>query len=126
MSARGELKKIDQVRKTFVGQFARYGKKRGKWNGDTVLLLNIYHADRVGDHGFKVLEPKLLVTDHLWFNLTGGFAALNLMQGDRVLFDARVKEYRKGSVKRDLPVSFDYKLSHPYKVQKVKENNQRE
>lgn len=117
MKIRSELEKIDGIRKTFVGTFDRFGQKQGRYKGATVLLLKVYHATRLPEQQSYTVSD-FMVTDHLWFNLTKQFAALNLVKGDIVLFDARVKEYRKGSVKRDIPVAFDYKLSHPYKLQK--------
>jgi hypothetical protein len=65
-----------------------------------------------------------MVTDHLWFNLTKGLAALNLRPGDTVRFDARVKPYTKGyqgyrDDVYDRPVEIDYKLDRPTKIQKV-------
>ncbi len=77
----------------------------------TVLLINIKDADGT------------FVCDHLWFMLTKQFDALALREGDAVQFDARVKEYEKGYRGwRDgviAPITRDYKLSHPTRVQKV-------
>lgn len=116
MKVRRELEKINEVRKSFIGRFDRFGIKLGKYSGKTVLLLDVYHATRISNSFIR--EDR--VTDHLWFNLTKQFESLNLVKGDMVLFDARVKEYRKGSIRREIPVSYDYKLSHPYKLVKVK------
>ena len=60
-----------------------------------------------------------MVSDHLWFNLTMQFQASDLRKGDRVLFDARVKQYTKGSIKRGIPISTSYKLSYPTKIRKL-------
>ena len=93
----------------------RYGKKNG-WKGkteQTILLKNIRDA-----HG-------ILVSDHLWFNQTKGFAALELKDGDVVQFKARVKEYEKGYKGRredelfeEHPMETDYKLSNPTDIKK--------
>lgn len=115
MNIRTQLKAINEVRQSFIGQFVRFGRKHGKRSGPTVLLINIYPVKR-NDINYTINGPKM--TDHLWFNLTQQFQALNLVSGDNVLFDARVKPYRKGSYKRGIPVSIDYKLSHPYKLYK--------
>jgi hypothetical protein len=95
-------------RATFTGTFERYGLKTGWGKGPpkkTLLLRDI-----IDSRGVKVCE-------HLWFNLTMGFAKLRLQPGDVVQFDARVKLYTKGYKGRredvDKPMERDYKLSHP-------------
>ena len=51
------------------------------------------------------------------------FERIDLREGDRVEFCARVKEYEKGYAgRRDdvyKPVEIDYKLSHPTRVRKL-------
>ncbi len=71
------------------------------------------------------------MTDHLWLNYTKGFQALGqLTAGDKIQFEARIKEYWKGYVGNrtdefGLPLSMshpprkDYKLSHPTKIKRV-------
>ncbi len=109
---RTELAYRDGERATFCGTFERFGSKRG-WMGDepTLLLKDIRTPDGTP------------ICDHLWFNRTQQFAALDLAPGDVVQFDARVKAYEKGyKERRDdvyVPIETDYKLSHPTKVQKV-------
>lgn len=98
-------------RGTYSATFVRFGTKDG-WVGPvpTVLLKDV--KDLTG----------LVVTDHLWFNLTKGFDACNLQPGDVVAFDARVAIYRKGyqgyrdKLRFEKPITYDYKLSHPTKV----------
>lgn len=110
---RDVLKKIGSAeRHTFTGTFERFGMKRGyKGPVETILLLEIRDAD--GNE----------VTDHLWFNLTAGFAKLDLKQGDRVKFDGRVDLYQKGyrgyrhGACQNL--STDYKITYPSKVSKI-------
>ena len=110
---RKTLEAREEERARFKGTFERFGAKTG-WKGrpETTVLLREIH-DSAG-------AP---VCDHLWFNLTKAFAALDLQPGDTVAFDARVKEYVKGYLgRRDdvyKPVEIDYKLSHPTKVRKV-------
>ena len=109
---RTELAKMEEVRDTFTGTFVRYGEKHGyKGPMPTVLLKNVH--DQSGKE----------VCDHLWFNLTKGFASLNLKGGELVEFRARVKEYVKGYQGRrydvDVPVEADYKLSHPTKLRVI-------
>jgi hypothetical protein len=100
----------------FSGAFKRYGKKAG-WRGmekTTVLLVDIKF-----DNGKDACN-------HLWFNLTKQLAAINLWEGMRLEFDARVATYEKGykghrfddmsdaSDPSDFkPVETDFKLSHP-------------
>lgn len=105
----------EEERATFHGTFERFGIKSG-WQGrqeKTLLLKDIY------DHTGK------RVCDHLWFNVTRAFAAMNLQAGDQVQFDARVKKYQKGYFgRRDdvyKPAEVDYKLSHPTKIRKIVE-----
>jgi hypothetical protein len=75
--------------------------------------------------GVRFLGTDVEAADHIWFNETKGFQALGtLEQGEIVEFDARVKEYRKGYWGNDWerqiehPPGFDYKLSHPTKIQR--------
>ena len=59
-----------------------------------------------------------LVTDHLWFNYTKGFAELGkLIVGDVISFNARVASYEK------LGHKIDYKLERPTKVKLVSHKN---
>ena len=110
---RKELKKINDVRATFTGTFERYGFKSGWYMPErTVLLKDIRNAN------------GKIVTDHLWFNLTKGMESLGeLLEGQTIQFDARVKPYIKGYAGRDAyePQSIDYKLSHPTKIKLVEE-----
>lgn len=105
---RKELGKLYNVRQSFIGKFKRFGKKIQN-KQPTILLLNIYAIDR---KSLNIQSPML--TDHLWFNLTKQFQALDLHKNDLVIFDARVKEYTKGFNKK-----IDYKLSHPYHITKI-------
>ena len=88
---REKLKAIEEVRDVFYGTFQRTGRKgRGH---RTVLLTNIYDCN------------MKLMTDHAWFNLTKGIEDLGrLNPGDQLKFRARVKEYRKGSMRRGIKV----------------------
>ncbi len=110
---RDELKGIENVRQEFIGTFERFGIKRDYGRDKkTVLLKDIETTG--GDR----------ICDHLWFNFTKGFASLpSLENGDRISFEARVKEYKKGySGYRDdvfKPIEYDYKLSHPSKIKRI-------
>jgi hypothetical protein len=108
------LKEKEQQRTLFSGTFVRCGEKAG-WKGkkeQTVLLENIKDA------------RGIIVSDHLWFNLTKGFAVLGeLKEGDVIQFKARVKKYIKGyrgyRDDVDKPIEEDYKLSNPTDIRKV-------
>lgn len=96
----------------YTGEFVRTGIKHG-YMGDitTVLLIDVRD------------ESSKMVTDHLWFNMTRGFAQANLQAGDIVEFRGRVEKYVKGykGWRDDVckPLEEDYKLSFPTKVRKV-------
>lgn len=110
---RRKLKEKENSRETFTGEFEKYGWKTGyTYPERTILLLNIKSEN--GEN----------VADHLWFNLTKGFAELGeLKKGDLIRFKARVKRYTKGykGYREDIykPIETDYKLSHPSKVEKI-------
>lgn len=80
---RPELAQNNEKRMRFRGEFVRFGEKSG-WRQPekTILMKNVRFA-----------HDDELAADHLWFNLTKGFAKLNLLEGDIVEFDARVKQY---------------------------------
>jgi len=106
------LKNINGKRECFTGVFVRYGTKssfRGP-RKTTILLKDIKDQNGV------------ILTDHLWFNLTKGFDEYDLKEGDIISFDARVKKYQKGykGYREDVyePIETDYKLSHPSKIKK--------
>lgn len=107
---RKTLKAIgNQTRHTFTATFARFGTKNGYMGIEkTVLLQNI--KDENGN----------LISDHLWFNYTTGFAKLRLKEGMHIQFNARVAEYEKGykGYREDVyvPIEIDYKLSYPTKI----------
>jgi len=112
---RKQLGKKEGKREAFSGTFVRLGTKKG-WQGSvegTVLLREIKD------------ENKVVVADHLWFNLTKEFDCLDLKEGEIVSFNARVKEYTKGYFGWDeekameSPIATDYKLSYPTKIKKI-------
>jgi len=107
------LKNFEGKRKRFRAYFVRFGTKKGYKGLERTILLK-YVED---------VSTNRLVAEHLWFNLTKGFAALDLKEGDQVEFDARVKRYVKGykGYREDVwkPLELDYKLSHPTKLRKL-------
>lgn len=110
---RKKLKALEDVRQTFTGVFVREGIKNGyKGPLKTILLKDIKDLD--GNY----------ITDHLWFNYTKGFESLGVLkEGEQLQFNARSKPYEKGykGYRDDVycPVEWDYKLSHPTKIQRV-------
>lgn len=100
-------------RKKFKAAFVRLGKKvnyKG-YREETILLKNIVD-----------IETNCVMADHIWFSYTKGFESVSLAEGTILEFEARVKEYSKGYVRKDLNIdkrTTDYKLSHPTKIRKV-------
>jgi hypothetical protein len=100
-------------RKKFSATFIRIGKKMNYkgYTEETILLKSIVD-----------LETNKVVTDHIWFSYTKGFEKIALTEGTHLEFEARVKEYSKGYVRKDLKINnrvTDYKLSHPTKIKKI-------
>jgi hypothetical protein len=101
-----------EQRHQFIGTFKRYGFKTDYGHAKpTILLVNV------------TLLPDQWLTDHVWFNLTKGFAALGHLQpGDQVRFNGRVAQYQKGyrghNLKRQqaAPLRWDYKIERPTQV----------
>lgn len=108
-------------RHRFRGEFVRYGWKNGYRGEEQTILLQ---------HIVEVKTGKE-VTDHLWFNATKGFVRLDPQPGDILEFDARVACYLKGYMGyRDdvyCPISEDYKLSFPTRIENLThpENNEK-
>jgi len=109
---RKELQKMKDERATFTATFVRTGVKRDYGRDKPTILFNDV-CDSTGKQ----------VTDHIWFDLSQGFAALNLQEGDRIRFDARVKKYKKGYQGNRIDVmqsiEYDYKLSYPTRQEKL-------
>jgi hypothetical protein len=101
------------IRKRLTAIFSRIGKKvnyKG-YSEETILLKNIMDT-----------ETNKLVADHVWFSLSKGFEKISLVEGMILEFEARVKEYKKGYVSKNLKINnraTDYKLSHPTKIKKI-------
>jgi hypothetical protein len=112
--ARQGLQSMNGQRKRFSAMFVRYGVASG-WRGSTYKTVLV---SCVTD-----LETGAMVTDHLWFKQTKGFASLGVLsEGVIVEFDARVSRYTKGyrgrrfEVAIEKPVSVDYRLSYPTRI----------
>lgn len=110
---REQLVQLEGERKKFTARFSRLGKKinyKG-YSEDTILLTSVQDA-----------ETGTTVSDHVWFTFSKGFEKLTLRENVLLEFEARVKEYKKGYVNRQLGVNQrkrDLKLSHPTKIRIV-------
>jgi hypothetical protein len=110
---RKKLAEVDGERKVFRATFSRMGKKINYhgYREDTLLLTHVVDA-----------VTNKVVADHIWFTYSKAFEKLVLKEGDQLEFEARVREYRKGYVNRQLKVNQsknDYKLSYPTKIKVV-------
>ena len=104
------MKSISGKRERFRATFSRTGTKKN-YHGfpETTLLFDDVCREKNGQ----------LISDHLWFNNTKSFQAVNLEAGDVVEFEARVTPYEKGYQGYR---QFIYKpITRDYKVKKVKE-----
>ena len=113
---RKNLKDKVGQRKKFKAVVARFGKKVN-YNGYTDITILLTHITDI--------ETNKLVTNHQWFAYTKGFEQVKLKEGDTLEFEARVTVYKKGYVNRKLSINqrqSDFKLSHPTKIQVIKQN----
>lgn len=115
---RKKMEHLKEQRRKFTAIFVRYGRKNG-WKGrsETTLLFN------------DIIDVKTnkKVTGHIWFNLGKRFATLNLKEGEKISFDARVTEYLKGyRGHRDVHryVERDLRLSNPTNIIKIGGNKE--
>ena len=78
---RQKMKSISGQRERFRATFSRTGTKKN-YHGfpETTLLFDDVCREKNGQ----------LISDHLWFNNTKSFQAVNLEAGDVVEFDARI------------------------------------
>jgi hypothetical protein len=110
---RKELASEIGTRKKFIAVYSRMGRKVN-YNGyseETILLKSVIDVD-----------TNKVVTDHIWFSYTKGFEKLTLIEGIKIEFEARVKEYKKGYMNKFYKIknsTVDYKLSHPTKIKEV-------
>jgi hypothetical protein len=111
---RTKLGSAEGERKVFKGTFSKYGKKVNyKGHSEPTVLLV----------GITDVTNNEVVTDHAWFSFTKGFEKINPKEGDVLVFEARIKEYRKGYVNKKYGINNqrkDFRLSHPTKISIVK------
>jgi len=110
---REHLQPLEGQRLTFTGIFTRFGL-RPHFNDmylQTVLVEQVTTADGT------------LAADHVWLACGERLGALDLRQGDRLTFCARVRPYHKGQIYRRkngklkrVVSMLDYKLSYPTRI----------
>ena len=112
---RKELQNKANERLTFCATVGRFGTK-SNYHGypvDTILFKDVTFA-----------ETGEKATHHIWFTVGKRIEDLELKEGDKIQFDARIKNYTKGYVNYREYIDerkIDYKLSNPTKI-KLLEN----
>jgi hypothetical protein len=108
------LKKINGHRIKVYAEVGRFGSKKN-WHGFSEMTVCL--TDLKDEQGNELC-------DHLWLVCRKQILNLNLGEGDRVSFQARVKSYIKGYRGNrddvfDKPIERDYKLSNPTQFLKL-------
>lgn len=112
---RKKLGELTGQRKRFRGTFGRYGIRPALALPPVRTLVLTDLQD----------ESGIVVADHLWFRVTGGFESLGeLTEGAVLEFDARVTEYQRHQY-RGRPENRkstgksvrDFKLSYPTRIE---------
>ncbi|MCK9417416.1 hypothetical protein M0Q97_12320 [Candidatus Dojkabacteria bacterium] len=103
---RTKLKKLDDQRITIFCVFEKFGTKRNfkGFPEETALFVSLKD------------ENDNELCDHIWFTVGKRIKNLNLKSGDKVCFDARIKQYVKGYVNHREYIderTIDYKLNNP-------------
>lgn len=105
---RNKLKAFEDIRFTYIATFERYGKNIVSGiEYPTMLFTNLKNS--FGDY----------ICDHIWTREVKKFKSLNLKPGDKVIFSAQTKKYKRG-YKGSNPLPRDYKLSYDYKLIYIK------
>lgn len=105
---RNKLKAFEDIRFTYIATFERYGKNVVSGiEYPTMLFTNLKNS--FGDY----------ICDHIWTRETKKFKSLNLKPGDKVIFSAQTKKYKRG-YKGEKPLPHDYKISYDYKFIYIK------
>ena len=114
---RKELAQLgDKNRFRFSGEFIKYGYKNSGGGGHFLPTILLGNVRLIRDD-----KAPLVVTSHLWFNLTKGFKNLGILIPDEtVSFNGRVAKYKKGyeGTRTDInkPVTYDYDIIRPTKI----------
>lgn len=100
---RSMLSKLSsKQRYTFVGTFMRIGLKSYHSHYQLTMLL------------IDIKLNNKLVTHHIWLNMTKALIKLGqLIPGNRIQFNARIKSYLKGYIPNTFHKKLDYELSYP-------------
>lgn len=105
---RNKLKAFENIQYTYIAEFSRYGSaiiSNRKY--DTVLLKNIKNV--FGDY----------VCEHIWVREPWKFKKIKLQEGDKIMFKAVVKKYKRGYFKDTSNVDFDYCLKYFHDIKKI-------
>lgn len=104
---REQLQELEGKRTIFSGEFVKVsGKKEHNGVGTAILLRNIKD------------QNEQLLADHLWIDQSQEFDPLHLQEGEKIIFRARVNQYRKGKHGEMI----DYTLHHPSNIQRLGEH----
>ena len=101
-NARIELRKYEFERRTFTGEFIRYGRCENKFV-TTVLLKDV--KDEFG----------MTVASHLWINRARPFYEAKIIHGDIVQFTGFVMRYKKGGNR----MITDFHIRYPSHVRNI-------
>jgi len=110
---RKKLAEKNGERLMFTGTVERFGTAKN-WHGypeRTILVKDIVFTD-----------SENFATDHLWFKVGKIISRMNLKEGDKIQFEARVSRYIKGYVNWREYIDerqMDYKLNRPTKFKKL-------
>lgn len=110
---RKNLKDILNKRMSFEAEVERFGSKTN-YHGfptPTILLKNL-----------KSVEKEGILSDHIWLTVGKTIENAGLKEGDKIIFDGRVKTYIKGYVNWREGIderTKDYKISHVTKIKKL-------
>lgn len=98
---RNRLRDLEGKRLTFTGSYDRKGTRYNRYANRTAATILLTDIET---------EDGNVIKDYAWFSYTKGFQTLgNLEFGDKIQFDAQIKEYEKKN-------GYDYKLSNPTKI----------
>lgn len=110
---RVNLKPFKDIRRNYIATFERYGTNVVSGvEYKTILLVNV--RNQFDD----------FVCEHIWLRETKMFDKLKLKKGDKVMFSAVVKEYKRGYYTQEFysngkPITKDYRLCFIKNVKKI-------
>ena len=110
---RKNLKKLNGERFNVTATFERFGSRNSYMGTEKTILLK------------DLMKDDELLCDHMWFSCGKTFERLDLKEGDKISFDARVTKYIKGykgryaEEKGESWQQVDYRLERPTKARKI-------